>query len=220
MKTRMLGIVLVLLGCVMLAWGVEDVTSIIQEYPLYKELANNETVSQQFLQYMEWASDKSPDGKLVFELIKNKASSLEAITTIFHEKVEFAEWLKLGHRFEDILTVEYYQQHYMEVYPIAHRRALIAEIALLRYFAQKKGFRHIPESAYNLVHPLIEKYNLPVMRFQKRMQFNWEYQAQLPFLAESDIDIAIQVYEAGGYEYKDKNKILSEAKAIIANAKP
>ncbi len=200
-------------------FAVDDVASAIQEYPVYKALEANETISKQFLQYMEWLSDKSPDATFVYQLMQNKANSLDAIAVIFHEKVEFYEWLKLGHRFEDIMTVEYFQKHYPDVYPIVHRRALIEEINLIKYFAQKKGFSNIPEIAYNLVSPIIEKYNVSVARFQKRLKVNLEYQAQMQFLSENDLKIAITVYEAGGYQFKEKDRIFAEAMTLIADSK-
>ena len=219
----MKGKILVLFFCFSLSslslFGLEDVASIIRGYPMYDELEKNQIVSKQFIQYMEWMSDKAPDGKLVFDLMKGNARSLEAISTIFHEKVEFNEWLNLGHRFEDIMTIDYYQKHYMEVYPIAHRRALIEELNLIKYFAQKRGLKNLPEIAYSFVSPLIERYNVPVLKSQNRLKFNWEYQPQIQFLSEDDIKNAIEVYEVGGYTFKDKNRILSEALSIISNSK-
>jgi hypothetical protein len=194
--------------------AVDDAWSIVRDCPEFKKIADDADFNRQFQQYMQFSSDKSPDGKMVFAMMNDKKKSLDVLATIFHEQVELAQWLKLGHRFTDIMTVEYNQKHYMEVYPVAHRAAVIEELALLQYFAHKKCGFEIPEIALNLVSPMIEKFGVSVERFQSRLKFNPEYNAQLCCVSDSAIEKAMQVYESGGYQYKERERILAEARAL------
>ncbi|MBF0548579.1 MAG: hypothetical protein HQM08_29380 [Candidatus Riflebacteria bacterium] len=200
-------------------FALEDASSIIKDYPMYKELEQDAQISRQFEQYMQWLSDKAPDGAMVYDLMKNKIGTVDAISTIFHEKVEFYGWLTLGHKYEDIMNPEYYRNHYMEVYPIAHRKAVIDEINLIKYFAQKKGFPNIPEVAYNLVSPLLERRGATAAQMQNRLKYNLEYQPQVLFVTDADLETAVKIYEQGGYKYVDREKILSEAKTFVSNSK-
>ena len=110
-----------------------DVISIIKDYTNYNILESNIELSDKFYKYMVWMSDKAPDAKLVLGFMDKDTTTLDEISTIFHEKVEFAEWLNIGHDFDDILNIEYYKKHYMEVYAIAHRIAVIEEMNLIKY---------------------------------------------------------------------------------------
>jgi hypothetical protein len=214
MKTILSAILLIGLFCTPPLLAVDDAWTIVRACPEFAKIADDADFNRQFQQYMQFSSDKSPDGKMVFAMMNDNKKSLDVLATIFHEQVELAQWLKLGHRFADILTVEYNQKHYMEVYPVAHRAAVIEELALLQYFAHKKCGFEIPEIALNLVSPMIEKFGVSVERFQSRLKFNLEYNAQLRYVSDSAIAKAMQVFESGGYQYKKRDRILAEATAF------
>jgi hypothetical protein len=195
--------------------GTNDSLNIVREYPLFKQIENNKEFTGQFNKYMELASQWSPDGKKVYALMQVPEKSLSDLSTIFHEKVELMEWMNLKHKFEDIINPEYNREHYMDVYPVAHRKAVIEEISLLKYYAMKKNYPNIPEVVYNMVSPLIENYGVAVERMQGRLKFNQEYLAQAKFVTRVDIETAIKVYEEGGYTYKDKNRLINESLELI-----
>lgn len=188
-----------------------DVTPIIQDLKSYKELESDDLFNSQFLEYITWMNDSSPDGKYTYNFIKTNNKTLYSLSVIFHEKVEFKNWLLLGHKLEDIMNGEYYQKHYPEVYPIAHRKALIEEINLIKYFAKKNKYPNIPELAYILVSPVIQDYNTNIERVFRRVKYNLEYEAQRSFITYLDLEIALLVFEMGGYKYNDRSKIKNEA---------
>jgi len=202
----------------MISFTTNDSLQIIKDYPLYNQIENNKEFIEQFNKYMEFSAKGSPDGKKVFELMQMQDKTLDVISTIFHEKVELMEWMNLKHKYEDIMNPDYNRAHYMEVYPVAHRKAVIEEIGLIKYFAMKKNFPNIPEVAYNMTSPLIEFYNVTVERMQGRLKFNQEYLAQVKYLTRSDIETAIKVYEAGGHAYADKDRLISDCMELIKKA--
>jgi hypothetical protein len=204
-----------MLFILLLLSGVVSNSAQVKEYPLYRQINNDKVFMEQFNKYMELMSTGSPDGKKVYGLMQMPEKTLDMMSTIFHEQVELMEWMNLKHKYEDIMTIEYYQKHYMEVYPVAHRKAVIEEIAFIKYYAMKKNYPNIPEVAYNLVSPLIEYYGVAVERMQKRLQFNLEYLAQVKYVTRKDLETAIKVYEDGGYKYKDKNRLVSESLELI-----
>jgi hypothetical protein len=155
---------------------------------------------------MQWMSDKAPNGNLVFDNMKNKVNTLDALSTIFHEEVEFAECLKMVHSLNIMINIEYFQKHYREAYPTAHRKATIKKINQVKYFAKKKGITNIPELTFNLVSPLLELHTVSAERLNNKMKFNVEYQAHLPLVTENDLETAMKIYEAGGYKYEKRNK--------------
>jgi hypothetical protein len=197
------------------SFGTNNSLDVIKDYPLFKQLEVNEGFNAQFNKYMEFASQASPDGKKVYAIMQAPEKSLSDLSTIFHERVELMEWMNLKHKFEDIMNPEYNRAHYMEVYPIAHRKAVIEEIGLLKYYAMKKNYPNIPEVVYNLVSPLIESYGVAVERMQRRIQFNQEYLAQVKYVTRNDIETAIKIYEEGGYTYKDKARLINESLELI-----
>lgn len=196
-------------------FGVINNTAQVKEYPMYKQITNDKVFMEQFNKYMELMSTGSPDGKKVYGLMQSPEKTLDMMSTIFHEQVELKEWMNLGHKYEDIMTIEYYQNHYMEVYPVAHRKAVIEEIGLIKYFAMKRNYPHIPEVAYNLVSPLIEAYGVPVEKMQRRFKYNEEYNAQVKYVTRKDLETAIKVYEEGGYKYKDKSRLIDESLELV-----
>jgi len=198
--------------------SASDSQNIIKDYPLYKQVAENKQFQEQFNSYMEFASKGSPDGKVVYGLMQSKEKTLDMISTIFHEQVELREWMNLKHKYEDIMTVEYYQKHYMEVYPVAHRKAVIEEMSLLKYYAAKKNYPSIPETAYNMVSPLIETYGVPVEKMQRRLKYNEEYLSQVKYITKNDLETAVKIYEDGGYKYKDKEKLIKESLELVKKA--
>lgn len=190
--------------------GKHDVRRIISEHPSYRTLEEDEVLGRRFRQYMKWLSDlEVPDARLVQGFIEEGRSSLDALSTIFHEKVEFAGWLELGHRFEDILKVEYYQAHYLEVYPIVHRKAMLEELSLVRHFALAVGSPPCPELALVLVNPLVEHHGAPVAMMARRLRHNPELLDQP--LTPEDIERAIRTWESGGYAYREREKIREQA---------
>ena len=197
----------------------ENITKQIKDFPCYRLLNNDKELSKQFYKYMKWISELSPDGKFVFNLMNQKDQNIYTISMIFHEKVEFWQWLQLGHKFSDILNIKYYQNNYGKVYPIAHRIAVIEELNLIKYYAQKMNFDNIPEVTLVLTSPIIEKYNVPLDKVFRRLKFNLGYEAQVPFITQKDIETAISIYEKSNYIYKDKNKILKEALAFVEKNK-
>jgi hypothetical protein len=200
--------------------GAEAPLLVVRDCPEFRKVADDAAFNAQFLEYMRFASDKSPDGRMVFAMLGESRKTLDMISTIFHEQVELGEWMRLGHRFADITTVEYNQKHYLEVFPIAHRASVIEEFALLQYYAHKACGIEVPEVAFNLVSPLIEKFAVSVDRFQNRLRFNPEYLAQMRYVSDSAIEMAMGVYETGGYVYKERDRILTEAKALAQKSRP
>lgn len=209
-----------ILIAVFFAVGCSAPETKIQDYPYYQTLENNQQLSEQFEKYMEWMSDKSPDAKLVFGFMQNPIKTIDMISTIFHEKVEFAEWLNLGHNFDDILTIEYYKKHYMDVYPIAHKKAIIEEINLLKFFTKTKGFTEIPEITFNLVSPLLEYHSVPVDKLHKRLKYNFEYNSALSSVTKTDLETAMKIYETGGYKYDPSIDHIKNAMTFIENNNP
>lgn len=205
----------IMIFVLLFSFGVNNSLDVIKEYPLFKQVENNKEFTGQFYKYMELMSTGSPDGKKVFEIMQNREKTLDQYSTIFHEEVEFMEWMNLKHKYEDIMTIEYYQKHYMEVYPVAHRKAVIEELGLIKYFAMKKNYPNIPEVAYNLVSPLIEYYGVAVERMQGRLKYNQEYLAQVKYITRKDLETAAKVYEEGGYKYKDKDRLINESLELV-----
>ena len=202
--------------CVFLfSFGAGNSLDVVKDYPLFRQIENNKEFMGQFNQWMEFASTASPDGKKVYAIMQSKEKTLDQISTIFHEEVELQEWMNLKHKFEDIIKPDYNNAHYMEVYPIAHRKAVIEEINLLKYYAMKKNYPNIPEMAYNLVSPLIESYGVAVERMQRRLQYNQEYIAQTKYITRKDLETAIKIYEDGGYKYKDKDRLINESLELV-----
>jgi hypothetical protein len=199
--------------------SADEIENQIKDFPCYKLLDENKEVTKQFNEYMKWMSDLSPDGKAVYAMMQLKSKNIFLISQIFHEKVEFWQWMQLGNKFKDIMTVKYYQKKYPVVYPIAHRKAVIEEFNLIKQFALKNGFKNIPEAAYMLASPLSEYYGVPLDRAFRRFKFNWEYEAQVPFITKDEINTAIAVYEKGGYSFKDKEKVLNVAFAFTEKNK-
>lgn len=196
-----------------------DVTPAIKGYPSFVTIEQDPPLKSQFPRYMKWLYDlKIPDALLVYKQMEDNVRSLDALATIFHEKVELAGWMRLGHKFEDIMTVEYYQEHYMGVYPVAHREAMFAQYGLIKYFAAGKKFRDIPEFAYVLVSPLTEQHQgNNAERMARTARYNPEFQRVV--VTPEDIKTAMAVFEAGGYKYKDPAKVASDAEKFIADSK-
>ncbi|MDD2773966.1 MAG: hypothetical protein PHP45_09775 [Elusimicrobiales bacterium] len=191
-----------------------DVTPIIDSYQPYKEFAQDEKLNKQFYSYMEQLySYNVPDALLVFGMMKDKAHTLNALEVIFHEGVEFRGWLELGHAYKDIMNADYYRAHYNDVYPIVHRKAIIAQYGLVKYFGRVKGFPNAPEYAYALMSPLIELRDTPAARMIQVLRYNPEITREK--LTRNDIETAAQVYEAGGYTYQNRAKIIADAEALM-----
>ena len=191
-----------------------DVTQAIADYPLFSELETDGELTSLFKRYITWvASLEVPDAVLVVHLMDSPDRTLDAWATAFHEQVEFKGWLDLGHRFEDILTVPYYQAQYDRVYPVAHRKAIIEEFLLIKHFARKQRFRDLPVLAYALVSPLVERHQATAARLVRRLKYNPEY-LSAP-VSEQELELAVRVFEIGGYRYQDRAGILDGARAYL-----
>jgi hypothetical protein len=192
----------------------------IKNYPCYKMLTKDAKLSEQFEAYMKWLSELTPDAKLVYGYMQKKNPNIFELSFIFHEKVEFYGWLQLGHKFEDIMNLNYYQEHYPEVYPIAHRRAVIEEIGLVKFFAHKQRINKVPELAYMLVSPLCDiNSDVPIDRLLSRLKYNPEYLNQMLFVTKKDLKKAVRVFKLGGYKYDDQNALITKAYKYVQENK-
>ncbi len=181
------------------------------EDPAYREIAADATLEDEFRRYWTWLGTLGiPDVEYLGSL---PADDLERLVMLFHEEVELRAWLRLGHRFEDVMTQDYYQQHYTEVYPVAHAEAMAAELALLVGFAAREGFPRVPERAFVLVGPLIERRGVTAAMADRRLKFNPAIAAQTP--TRDELEAAARVYEAGGYRYRDRERVLDEALTLV-----
>ncbi len=192
--------------------GVEQA---ISDHPLFAKLQDDEALTRAFKTYMEWVAGLGvPDAVLVVKLMNATEPTIDSVASVFHEKVEFKEWMNLGHKVADIMTVPYYQAKYPEVYPVAHRAGIIAEFSLIKHFAKQKGYRDLPVLAYAAVSPLVEHHATTPSRIARRLKFNPEYVTTA--VSDEELELAVQVYEAGGYHYKDRAKLLRAAGAYLS----
>ncbi|MCP4467732.1 MAG: hypothetical protein GY813_13410 [Halieaceae bacterium] len=192
-----------------------DVAALVGDYEPLVMLDSDTELEPRFTKYIDWLVELGvPDATFIHELEQAHTTRLDAIALILHEKAELQEWLKLGHAFEDIMTLEYYQKHYEEVYPVAHRKAMSIELGLLKHFAAKRGFRQIPELAFVLTTPMVEQRKVPVDRFVRRARYNPEFTEAK--LTRADFDVATRVFEAGGYRYENREAIVEAAARFVA----
>ena len=192
--------------------GVEQA---ISDHALFAKLQDDPALTAAFKTYMEWVAGLGvPDAVLVVKMMNATEPTIDSMASVFHEKVEFKEWMNLGHKIEDIMTVPYYQAKYAEVYPVAHRVGIIAEFSLIKHFARKRGYRDLPVLAYASVSPLVEHHATTPGRLSRRLRFNPEYATAS--VGEEDLELAAQVYESGGYKYKDRAKLLRAAGEYLA----
>lgn len=191
-----------------------DVEQVILDFPPFAELRADHELNDLFKDYMDWvASLGVPDAVLVVGLMESQDRTMDSYATEFHELVEFKGWLDLNHDIQDFMTIEYYQANYQDVYPVAHRKGTVEEFSLIRHFAAALGFREIPELAYALVSPLVERHNTDSARLARRLKFNSEF-LTTP-VSDEDLELAVQVYEAGGYRYKDRDNIIAESREYL-----
>jgi len=192
-----------------------DVVQSVSDHPLFAKLRDDDALTADFKTYMKWvASLRVPDAILVVKMMEADKPTVDSVASVFHEKVEFKEWMNLGHKINDIMTVPYYQAKYPEVYPVAHRAGIIAEFSLIKHFAKQNGYRDLPVLAYASVSPLVEHHATTPRRLARRLQYNPEYVSAS--VSDEDLELAVQVYEAGGYQYKDRAKILQGARVYLA----
>ncbi|MCB0420387.1 MAG: hypothetical protein KDD61_05295 [Bdellovibrionales bacterium] len=160
--------------------------------------------------YIDWLSSLGTrDAQLVQKYMHSSACSIDKIANVYHEMIELQAWLDLGHQYEQILNIDYYQTHYTKVYPIAHKKAIRLEIDLLNYFAKINGLGEIPALAFTLVNPLIEEFKVNPQKILTRLKFNREFLEKKPSC--SDIKRAALVYQTGGYLYKNKEEVIRQA---------
>jgi len=191
-----------------------DVSADIGNFPDYARIESDEQLAIEFPAYMKWLADLGVrDAVMVYRWMQDGTLSLDAVTAIFHEKVELAAWKKLGHKLKDIMTLEYYQKHYETTYPKAHREAMFSELGLTAHFAAAKGVKNIPQLAYVLVHPLVEHHGVPVAKMVGRLKFNSEYLDAR--VTTQHLKDAMRVFEMGGHQYKDAASILKQAQQVI-----
>lgn len=188
-----------------------DVQQLLREDPAYREVQDDTTLEDQFERYFTWLrSLETPD---VAYLASLPADDLEHLAMLFHEKVELRGWLRLGHRFEDVVNVDYYQQHYVEVYTAAHADAMVAELGLVSRFAERIGIRGVPSRAFVLVGPMVERRGVTPAMVDRRLKFNRDIAALQP--TRADLDRATRVYEVGGYRYRNRQLVVDEAWAAV-----
>lgn len=172
------------------------------------------TLQGEFERYWAWLGGLGiPDVEYLGRL---PPDDLEHLAMVFHEQVELRAWLHLGHRFDDVMKQDYYQQHYEEVYPVAHAEAIAAELALLTGYAARSGFPRVPERAFVLVSPMVERRGATAAMVDRRLKFNRSIAAQMPTRAE--LETAARVYEAGGYHYRDRERVVDEASKVAPSA--
>jgi hypothetical protein len=197
---------------------IKDSTPYLVDYFPYKEVEADTNLSGEFSKYIRLlASLEVPDAQFVVSLIDQNDKTIEALSLIHHEKVELREWLRLGHRLQDIMNVEYYREHYKEVYPVAHSLAIVAEMELLKHYASKRGFSYVPELAFGLVTPLVEQRQESVENVARRFRYNPEYTKQKNDLRREDLEVATQVFEDGGYCYENLKDLLEQAIHFISH---
>lgn len=187
-----------------------DVTGSFRDFVAYTDVISDLKFLEEFKSYIKWLSSlKVRDAELTAKWIENNDRSLIAMATIFHEQIELMGWLKLGHKIEDIMNVEYFQNHYEEVYPIAHKEAIVQEMLLLEHFAAEKGYDNIPELTFTLVSPLLEIFGVEVKKMTYRLRYNSEQLTQI--VTEEDLNRVAELFKEGGYVYQDKDKVISDA---------
>ncbi len=202
-------------GSTATASAPESPRALVSDYQMFAKLARAAEQNAAFDTYMRWVAGLGvPDAVLVVGLMDSPDTTVDGLATVFHERVEFQEWLDLGHRLDDIMTVAYYQEHYPGVYPIAHKAAISEELALIRHAAAKAGFRAVPELAYALVTPLAERHGVAPGRLARRLKHNPELLSA--DVTDEELELAIRFYEVGGYCYRDREAIKQGARAFLA----
>ena len=187
----------------------------LEGYSPYNQLKKDYQFQEDFNAYIDWMKDKSPDADAIYKMIQAKDNNIFTISQIFHEEVELNQWLLLGNKLDEIMNVEYYKNTYPAVYPIAHKKSILEEFALINYFAQRNGYPELPDAAYALASPLPEYFDVPLAKSYNRFKFNWLIRSQTPVITKEEIETAAEVYEKGGYNYKDKDKIINNAVEFV-----
>jgi hypothetical protein len=203
-----------------------ELEATIQELPEFHRLWTDQTFRRQFDQYMRWLASPgigAPDAVYLMDAVDAGVNSIDLQSAIFHEMIEFKNWMSLGHKFNDIMTIEYYRQNYPVVYPTAHCHAIIDQTQLLNTFARRKGLGSVPILAYDLVFPDYERREslnqlLPIPMLVRQLKFN---QSQFDEkLVSGDLEMALQVFERGGYSYQNSALLLSYATAFLQLSRP
>lgn len=191
-----------------------DPLAVLLEHEPYRAMERDREFHEAFHSYFRWlAGLEVPDAIYILGFMEQNTRRLDALSMIFHEKVELAAWLELGHRLEDVMTLEYNQEHYPEVYPTAHSRAMRAELELIEAFAHEQGMATAPALAYVLVAPMAEERGVEVALMARRLRHNPEYQDAT--VSRQHLDNATQVYERGGYRYQDRQRLIDEALRFV-----
>lgn len=214
---------LVLFVSVCFVFGSID--EIFKDYLPFTTIDTNSKLHREYINYLEWIvslDGEGSDANYTLKQINSEHQTLDGVSIAFHEKVEFLYWLELGHEIEDITKIEYYQANYMKVYPVAHRRSMVAEMNLIKYFSKKHSIDGVPELAYLLVHPMREKRKsgdmlIPLKGMATRLAFNIEYHIQS--VSKDDLVKAIKTFELGGYQYENKLKILEGTSSFKCDTK-
>jgi hypothetical protein len=194
---------------------------VLRKHPEYLLLWKDQQFRLQFDQYMRWLSSAeiaAPDAIYPMSLVDSGVTSMDLQSHLFHELVEFKNWMRLGHKAGDIMNREYYSRHYATVYPRAHCNAIVAQERILRSFAKTKGLGMAPMLAYDLAFPDYErrealKQFLPTPILVRQLRYN---QTQLERTVRvKDIKLAIRTFEKGGYSYQDRNLVLKNAAGFL-----
>ena len=80
-----------------------DVVHSVSDHPLFAKLRADEALTAEFTTYMKWVAGLGvPDAILVVKMMETDKPTVDSIASVFHERVEFKEWMNLGHKIEDI----------------------------------------------------------------------------------------------------------------------
>ena len=93
------------------------------------------------------------------------------------------------------------------------RAATVEEFSLIRHFAAQAGFQDVPELAYALVSPLVERHDATPARLTRRLRYNPEYLSAR--VSNEDLELAVLVFENGGYRYRDRELTLQGAREYL-----
>lgn len=186
----------------------------LKEIPEYSALWHNHKLRSQFDQFMRWLASPdiaAPDAVYLLQLVDRGDSSIELQSHLFHEYIEFNNWMRLGHKFSDIIDVEYYSKNYPTVYPVAHCNAIVAEKKVLNTFAKQNKISEVPMIAYDLAFPDYEKRQelanaLPTPLMVRQLRFNKEFFHER--VDVDDIRTAMRIFQNGGYRYNHPEVIV------------
>jgi hypothetical protein len=197
---------------------MHDLFAAVKTMPEFADIPDDRTLQEQFDRYLRWAAKaESPDAVYLTNRIDHGLNTFDLQADVFHELIELRNWMRLGHTYADIMTLEYYQKHYPAVYPQAHCNAIIAETLLLNRFAEINGFQPLPALAYAMASPMYELYerlqgvDVPIL--VRKLRYNRTLFEEP--VTPDQVTIARRIYEIGGYTYKDADSLQTVAAGFL-----